>query len=120
MCDKNNHLQFEEDEYLYHVDTVLLGFLDPENKSSRYEDLIRSKHIAPQNLSSITGGHGCYRYNFNFVIIGIVDHENLLVDTKIVDRWRPFCFLLIEKNPQGCHIGTRLILVQDSLKVMNL
>ena len=57
MCDKNNHLRFEEDEYLYHEDTVLLGFLDPENKSSRYEDLIRSKHIAPQNLSSITGGH---------------------------------------------------------------
>ena len=26
----------------------------------------------------------CYIYNFNFVIIGILDHENLLVDTKIV------------------------------------
>ena len=50
----------------------------------------------------------CYIYNFNFVIIGILDHENLLVDTKIVflsgleANILPFCFLVIEKNLQGC------------------
>ena len=32
---------------------------------------------------------------------------------------RPFCFLLIKKNAQGCQSGIRLILVQDMLEHQN-
>ena len=85
MCDKNNHLQFEEDEYLYHVDTVLLGFLDPENKSSRYEDLIRSKHIAPQNLSSITGGHLFFQLDGSVVNVIWLLYMQLYSITTVLD-----------------------------------
>ena len=87
MCDKNNHLQFEEDEYLYHVDTVLLGFLDPENKSSRYEDLIRSKHIAPQNLSSIPGGHLFFQLNGSVVNVIWLLYMQLYSITTVLDHF---------------------------------
>ena len=87
MCDKNNHHQFEEDEYLYHVDTVLLGFLDPENKSSRYEDLIRSKHIAPQNLSSITGGHLFFQLNGSVVDVIWLLYMQLYLITTVLDHF---------------------------------
>ena len=87
MCDKNNHLQFEEDEYLYHVDTVLLGFLDPENKSSRCEDLIRSKHIAPQHLSSITGGHLFFQLNGSVVNVIWLLYMQLYLITTVLDHF---------------------------------
>ena len=87
MCDKNNHLRFAEDEYLYHVDTVLLGFLDPENKSSRYEDLIRSKHIPPQNLSSITGGHLFFQLNGSVVNVIWLLYMQLYLITTVLDHF---------------------------------
>ena len=34
-------------------------------------------------------------------------------------RRRPFCFSLLEKIPQECQGGTRLIFIQDSLGMMN-
>ena len=60
----------------------------------------------------------------------------MVIDTKIVlvsllevkilskienngSRWRPFCFSAFKKNPQRWQTGTRLILVLDSLKMIN-
>ena len=74
----------------------------------------------------------CHTYNFYFIIIGFLDHENMRVDTKIVfligvqvnTSPKPDCcvailFLPSKKIPQGCQAGIRLIPTQEVSKMMN-
>ena len=122
--------------------SILALFLDTENIVEivfmlRSELEVKLLQIGTFHIYIAAILNKCHTYNFYFIMIGFLDHENMRVNTKIVilsglqlkispktqfnDCCMPILFLASNKCPQRCQADMviRLLPTQEVSKTMN-